>query len=45
MWKNILKLRKKISSAWVLAVFENKQRLQQLANLEGMVYNKLDGVV
>jgi hypothetical protein len=24
---------------------ENKQRLQQLANLEGMVYNKLDGVV
>jgi hypothetical protein len=29
----------------VLEEFENKQRLQKLAYLEGMVYNKLDGVV
>ncbi len=34
-----------ISSAWVMASFENKQRLQQLIFPQGILYNKQKGVV
>jgi len=38
-----LKITQNINAAWVLAGFENKQRLQKLANRERMVYKKQDG--
>lgn len=40
-----LTIAQNISSAWVLASFENKQRLQKLIFPEGVLYNKKKGVV
>ena len=40
-----LEIAQNISSAWLSAGFDNKQKLQKLVYPEGMVYNKQDGVV
>ena len=40
-----LEIAQNISSAWLSAGFENKQRLQKLVYPEGIGYNKEEGVV
>jgi site-specific DNA recombinase len=40
-----LQIAQNIGAAWVEASFENKQRLQNLVFPEGILYNKLKGVV
>jgi len=40
-----LEIAKNISSAWLSAGFENKQRLQKLVYPEGIGYNKEEGIV
>ena len=40
-----LEIAQNISSAWLSAGFENKQRLQKLVYPEGIRYNKEEGVV
>jgi hypothetical protein len=38
-----MEIAQNINAAWISAGFENKQRLQKLANRERMVYKKQDG--